>query len=123
MKAKSRKDQRAKRHRRVRRKVHGTAERPRMALMVSDRHMYAQFVNDDAGVTLVSVSTRGAGIAKNVEGAKALGARAAEAAKVSGITAVVVDRGGFTFHGRVKAMVDAVNEAGISICRNREKTE
>jgi large subunit ribosomal protein L18 len=114
MKLKSRKDYRVRRHRRVRKKVSGTAERPRMAIMKSDRHLYVQFIDDEQGRTLVSASSRSAGGSKNVETARLLGRQAAEAAQEKGITHVVVDRGGFVFHGRVKAIVDAALEAGLS---------
>jgi large subunit ribosomal protein L18 len=111
---KSRKDNRAIRHRRVRRKVFGTAERPRMAVMVSNRHMYVQFIDDTRGVTLASASSLDAGGAHNVAGASGLGERAAEAAARAGIRRVVVDRGGFKFHGKVKAIVDGASGAGLA---------
>lgn len=123
MKPRSRTQARRKRHLRLRRKVSGTAERPRMAIMVSDKHMYVQFIDDETGSTMAAASTVKTGIKRDVEGAKALAQRAAEAAKGKSISRVVVDRGGFKFHGRVKAIVDTVNEAGISICGNEKQTD
>ena len=83
--------------------------------MVSNRHMYAQFIDDDQGVTLACVSTQDpeAKEKKNVAGAKELGRRAAEKAKEKGFQEIVFDRGGYQYHGRVKAIADAVREAGL----------
>ena len=110
----NRKEQRRKRHLRIRRRVAGTAERPRMSICVSNKHMYVQFIDDDAGRTLASASTIKETKA-NLETAKALGGRAAEAAKAAGITCAVVDRGGFKYAGRVAAIVEAAVAAGLSI--------
>lgn len=118
---KSRQLTRRFRHKRVRKKVAGTPERPRMALMVSNKAMYVQFMDDVNAVTLASASSLKSDIAKNVEGAKALGRIAAGAAKEKGIRDVVVDRGGFLFHGRVKAVVAAAVEAGLSVTSKEEK--
>ena len=110
----NRKDQRAKRHLRLRRRVIGTAEKPRMSLCVTNKHMYVQFIDDAAGNTLASAST----IKEtkcNIEIAKRLGAAAAEAAKAKGIKTVVVDRGGFKFTGRIAAIVDSAVANGLSI--------
>jgi large subunit ribosomal protein L18 len=107
------------RHWRVRRKVAGTRQRPRMSVCFTNQHIYVQFVDDDAGVTLAAASTRekalagGGKLAANVESAKKIGARAAEAAKARGITAVVFDRGSARYHGKVKALADAAREAGL----------
>ena len=115
MKLKNRKEMRQRRHRRVRRKVSGTAERPRLAICKSSRHVYVQLIDDVQGVTLVSATTAGTQDKQNIEQASELGRRAAEAALSKGIERVVVDRGGFRFHGRVKAIVDAATAAGLLI--------
>ena len=110
----NRKDQRQKRHLRLRQRVIGTAEKPRMSLCVTNKHMYVQFIDDAAGNTLASAST----IKEtkcNIEIAKKLGAEAAEAAKAKGIKTVVVDRGGFKFTGRIADIVDAAVVHGLSI--------
>ncbi len=112
MKAKTRTDYRASRHKRIRKKISGTAARPRMAIMVSNKHMYVQLIDDDAGTTLVSASSVGTE-GNNVAAATELGKRAGEAAKEKGVSRFVVDRGGFRYHGRVKAIVDAAIEAGL----------
>jgi large subunit ribosomal protein L18 len=107
------------RHWRVRKKVSGTKDRPRMSVCFTNQHIYVQFVDDEAGLTLASASTRhqsasGLGkLAANVESAKKIGAAAAEAAKGKGIGAVVFDRGGKRYHGKVKALADAAREAGL----------
>lgn len=105
-----------RRHARLRKKIMGTAERPRMCVRVSNKHLYVQIVDDEKEVTLAAVasSAKGAGEnAKNVAAATALGQQVAEVAKSKGITAVVFDRGGFKYHGRVKAIAEAVRQAGI----------
>ena len=103
------------RHWRVRKKVRGTTERPRMSVCFTNQHIYVQFIDDDAGKTLAAAATRakGAKHAANVATAKKIGTAAAEAAKGKGITAVVFDRGGAKFHGKVKALADAAREAGL----------
>jgi large subunit ribosomal protein L18 len=104
---------------RIRKKVAGTAERPRMSVCFTGQHIYVQFVDDQARKTLAAASTRGkkaANIAKvgaNVKNAKLVGAQAAEVAKAVGIQAVVFDRSGLKFHGKVKALADAAREAGL----------
>ena len=114
MKAVIRKEQRCKRHRRLRKKVAGTAERPRVCVMISGRHLYAQAVDDDRASTLAAVTTQGDEKGgKNIAMAQQLGNRMAAALKEKGITAVVFDRGGFMYHGRVKAIADAIRAAGI----------
>ena len=110
----NRKDQRQKRHLRLRQRVIGTAEKPRMSLCISNKHMYVQFIDDTVGNTLASAST----IKEtkcNIEIAKKLGAAAAEAAKAKGIKMVVVDRGGFKFTGRIAAIVESAVANGLSI--------
>ena len=125
MDAKSRRRARVRRHVRVRRKIAGTAARPRLAVYRSNRHIYAQLVDDDAARTLVAASDRdvrvgGAGTAKSAgEGktapAKAVGALLAERAKAAGIDRVVFDRGGRLFHGRVAALAEGAREKGLQI--------
>ena len=110
----NRKDQRAKRHIRLRHRVVGSVERPRMSICVTNKHMYVQFIDDAAGNTLAAATSLKDKHC-NVEVATRLGAAAAEAAKAKGITKVVVDRGGFKFTGRVKAIVDAAVANGLSI--------
>ena len=115
----NRKDQRQKRHLRFRQRVVGTAERPRMSICVTNKNMYVQFIDDDAGKTLAQANTLKDEKA-NTEVAKALGARAAEAAKAAGISTVVVDRGGFKYTGRIAAIVESAVEAGLSISAKKE---
>ena len=115
----NRKDQRQKRHLRLRQRVVGTAERPRMSICVTNKHMYVQFIDDDAGKTLAQANTLKDEKA-NTEVAKALGARAAEVAKAAGISTVVVDRGGFKYTGRIAAIVESAVEAGLSISAKKE---
>jgi large subunit ribosomal protein L18 len=110
----NRKDQRAKRHLRLRQRVIGSAERPRMAICVTNKHMYVQFIDDAQGHTLAQASSIKEPKA-NLEVAKKLGAAAAEAAKAKGISRVVVDRGGHPFTGRVAAIVASAVENGLSI--------
>jgi large subunit ribosomal protein L18 len=116
MKLKTMSDYRRRRHLRVRRKVQGTAERPRMAVFVSNRHLYVQFIDDVAEHTLASATTAGksaAATGSDVEAAAALGKKAAEIAAEKGIKQVVFDRGGFAYKGRVRALADAAREAGL----------
>jgi large subunit ribosomal protein L18 len=106
------------RHWRIRKKVIGTRERPRMSVCFSNQNIHVQFVDDTAGVTLAAASTIGkAGgkekLAANVISAKSIGTRAAEAAKSKGIKQVVFDRGTARYHGKVKALADAAREAGL----------
>ena len=108
---------RLRRHARVRRRVHGTVERPRLAVFRSNKHISAQLIDDDAGRTLASASSvesvlRDAGGA-NVEAARAVGALVASRAKDAGINAVVFDRGGFAYHGRMAALADAARAEGL----------
>jgi large subunit ribosomal protein L18 len=114
----SRKDQRAKRHTRLRKKISGTAEIPRMAVFTSDKHLYVQFIDDVIGKTLASASTlqkdaKDESAAGNIAGATIVGRLAAEKAKAVGIEKVVFDRGGFAYQGRVQAIADAAREAGL----------
>ena len=103
-------------HKRIRRKVAGTAERPRLAVHFSNQHVYAQVIDDVAGKTLVAASTMDKSVEKpnsNVAGAQQVGKALAERAKESNISAVVFDRGGHLYHGKVKALADAAREAGL----------
>jgi large subunit ribosomal protein L18 len=103
-------------HRRIRRKLRGTAERPRLAVFRSVSHIYAQVIDDSEGKTLASASSTDKGAnAKggNVAGAKAIGKLVADRAKEKGIKSVVFDRGGYQYHGRVKALADAARAAGL----------
>lgn len=110
---------RRRRHARVRRQVSGTAERPRLAVFKSARHIYAQAIDDRKGETIASASTldpdiRGSiAYGGNVEAASKVGTLIAERLKAKGIKRVVFDRGGFLYHGRVKALADAAREAGL----------
>ena len=103
---------RARRHLRVRAKVAGTAERPRLVVFRSDKHIYAQLVNDVAQVTLLTVSDAGF-TGKKSEKSVAVGKRVAERAKAAGISRVVFDRAGYQYHGRVKAVADGAREGGL----------
>ena len=103
-------------HTRIRKKVNGTSERPRLAIFRSLNHIYAQVIDDQKGVTLCSASSveKSAGVGGgNIEGAKAIGKLIAERAKEKGINSVVFDRGGYIYHGRVKSLAEAAREAGL----------
>ena len=109
--------QRKKRHKRVRGKVSGTPERPRLNVFRSEKHIYAQVIDDTKGVTLCSASSvekafEGSG--SNKEGARKVGKVVAERAKSKGIESVVFDRGGYIYHGRVKELADAAREGGLN---------
>ncbi len=118
----NRKVQRQKRHLRLRQKVVGTAQRPRMSICVTNKNMYVQFIDDDAGKTLASASSLKEKKA-NLEVAKNLGAAAAAAASAAGISLVVVDRGGFKYTGRVAAIVDAAVAAGLKVSAKEEEAK
>jgi large subunit ribosomal protein L18 len=103
-------------HRRIRRKLAGTAERPRLAVFRSVAHIYAQVIDDAAATTLVSASSvdkGGKSNGGNVMAAKAIGKLVAQRAQEKGIKQVVFDRGGYQYHGRIKALADAAREAGL----------
>ena len=109
--------QRIKRHNRVRGKISGTAERPRLCVFRSENNIYAQIIDDVAGNTLVSASSVEKGFegnGGNVEAAKKVGLKVAERALQKGIESVVFDRGGYIYHGRVKALAEAAREAGLT---------
>ena len=111
----TRRENRTRRHSRVREKIRGSAGRPRLAVFRSITHIYAQLIDDDAGKTLVSASSVEAkdGKAKKSERAKAVGMMLGEKAKAKGIAEAVFDRGGYRYHGRVKALGDAARGAGL----------
>jgi len=116
--AKKRHESRLRRHRRVRKKVHGTAARPRLAVYRSNRHLSVQLIDDDAGRTIASASSLEADFRKqqaggNIAAATAVGTLIAERAKKTGVTSVVFDRGGFLYHGRIAAIADAARAAGL----------
>ncbi len=109
---------RLRRHRRVRKKIRGTPERPRLVVFRSLLHIYAQVIDDTTGKTLVSASSLDKDFpsekkGSNIEGAKTVGKMIAEKAKDKSITKVVFDRGGYIYHGRVKALADGAREAGL----------
>ena len=105
-------------HSRIRKKVQGTAERPRLAVFRSLNHIYAQVIDDRSGKTLATASTTEKALpgstGGNVEAAKNVGKAIAERAQKAGISSVVYDRGGYVYHGRVKALIDATREAGLN---------
>ncbi len=111
----SRVEARKLRHRRIRKKISGTASRPRMALAVSLRRMSVQFIDDDRGETIAAAYSVSGGEPKNVAGARTLGERAGRAVLDKGISGVVVDRGGFKYHGRVRAIVEGAMAAGLGV--------
>ena len=102
-------------HKRIRNRLSGSTARPRLAVFRSVKHIYAQVIDDAVGRTLVAASSneKAASNGGNVAGAKAIGKLVAERAKEKGIKAVVFDRGGYLYHGRVKALADAAREAGL----------
>ena len=113
----TRRQSRDKRHLRVRKYVRGTAERPRLAVYRSNRYIYAQVINDVEGTTLASASSQESDLragALNVDTASKVGTLVASRAKDAGVDAVVFDRGGYKFHGKVKALADAAREEGLS---------
>jgi len=118
MAQKSRADIRRGVHSRIRKKVHGTADRPRLAVFRSLNHIYAQVIDDVSGKTLATASTnekdlRGSS-GGNVEAAARVGKAIAERATAAGVKSVVFDRGGYVYHGRVKALIDATREGGLN---------
>ena len=110
---------RAKRHRRVRKKVSGSSERPRLAVFRSNRHIYAQVIDDTTGRTLAAASTAEGPLRDSatgtVDAAKKVGELVGERAKSAGIDRVVFDRGGFRYHGRVAALCDGARAAGLEV--------
>ncbi len=118
MASKSRADIRRAVHTRIRKKVSGTTERPRLAVFRSVNHIYAQVIDDENGKTLASAGTTEKALkgksGGNIEAATKVGKAIAERAIAAGISNVVFDRGGFVYHGRVKALIDATREAGLN---------
>ena len=107
---------RKRRHVRVRKRIHGTAERPRLAVFRSNKYIYAQVIDDDAGTTLAAASSLEGdlkGKSLTVETAGEVGTLVASRAKEAGIESVIFDRGGFPYHGRVKALADAARDGGL----------
>ena len=115
----AKRDARDRRHRRVRKKVRGTPERPRLAVFRSSRHIYAQVIDDVNGHTVAAASTAEGelrtGATATVDAAKAVGKLVGERAKAAGVDAVVFDRGGFKFHGRVAGVADGARESGLKV--------
>ena len=112
----SREDARSRRHTRGRKRVHGTGERPRLAVYRSNKYIYAQVIDDVEGRTLAAASSQESGLRSdnlNLAAAAKVGEAVATRAKDAGVTAVVFDRGGYKFHGKVKALADAAREAGL----------
>ena len=116
---KTREERRYRRHLRVRKRVSGTAERPRLVVFRSIKHIYVQLVDDDRGVNLMGVSDASEGLALEGKGkvakAKAAGKLIAEKAKAAGITKTVFDRGGYRYHGRVQAVAEGAREGGLEL--------
>jgi large subunit ribosomal protein L18 len=116
---KSKAELRAKKHMRIRNRVNGTSERPRLAVFRSNDHMYAQIIDDTVGNTLVAASTTEKAVkaelnkTNDVEAAAYVGKLIAQRAKDKGITEVVFDRGGFLYHGKIEALAEAAREAGL----------
>jgi len=119
--AKIRREARLRRHARIRKTISGTAERPRLAVFRSARHIYAQLINDELGVTLAAASTlspelrESVASMKPVEAAATVGTLIAQKAKALGITSAVYDRGGYLYHGRVMALADGARAAGLDM--------
>ena len=115
MAVKTRSELRVVRHKRIRKHLTGTSERPRLAIFRSQKHLYAQIIDDSKGVTLASASTteKGLAAADTVDGAKKVGAAVAERAKKAGVKSVVFDRGGFQFHGCVASLAEGAREGGL----------
>ncbi len=112
----NRREIRSKVHRRIRKKIAGTAERPRLAVYFSNKNVYAQLIDDDQGITLAAASTLDKSVGKSVVNeatAKQIGELIASRAKEKKIATVVFDRGGFIYHGKVKALADAAREGGL----------
>ena len=124
---KSRADLRRAVHTRIRKKVSGTAERPRLAIFRSVNHIYAQLIDDGSGNTLASAATTEKDLkgssGGNIDAAKRVGKAVAERALSAGISQVVYDRGGYLYHGRVKALFDATREAGLNKNETAANTE
>lgn len=105
---------RSRRHARIRARLHGTGERPRLAVFRSNRYIYAQLINDETGVTIASADSRKLSGANARERAGAVGEKIAEHASKAGVTAVVFDRGGFQYQGVIAALADGARKGGLS---------
>jgi large subunit ribosomal protein L18 len=127
MAQKSKADIRRGVHSRIRKKVRGSAARPRLAVFRSLNHIYAQLIDDDSGKTLATASTTekalGGATGGNIAAAQQVGKAIAERAQAAGVASVVFDRGGYVYHGRVKALLDATREAGLNKDEAGEKTK
>jgi large subunit ribosomal protein L18 len=117
---KDKKANRLKRKRRVRKKIEGSSERPRLTVFKTARHIYAQIIDDSKGITLLSASTiskdiksKAKGIGGNIKGAKLIGETLGKKGKQKGVEEIVFDRNGFLYHGRIKALADAARENGL----------
>jgi large subunit ribosomal protein L18 len=117
---KDKKANRLKRKRRVRKKIEGSSERPRLTVFKTARHIYAQLIDDSNGITLLSASTiskdiksKAKGIGGNIKGAKLIGETLGKKGKQKGVEEIVFDRNGFLYHGRIKALADAARESGL----------
>jgi large subunit ribosomal protein L18 len=117
---KDKKANRLKRKRRVRKKIEGSSERPRLTVFKTARHIYAQLIDDSNGITLLSASTiskdiksKAKGIGGNIKGAKLIGETLGKKGKQKGVEEIVFDRNGFLYHGRIKALADAARENGL----------
>ena len=126
MAQKSRAEIRRAVHSRIRKKVHGTAERPRLAIFRSVNHIYAQVIDDESGKTVASAATTEKTLkgtsGGNIDAATRVGTAIAERALAAGVSNVVFDRGGYVFHGRIKALIDATREAGLNKTEAQEES-
>jgi len=119
IKREDRKRLRLMRHKRIRKRIYGTPEKPRLSVYRSEKHIYAQIIDDTKGRTLVTASTVEKPLRENlkktwnIEAAKEVGKLVAERATEKGITEIVFDRGGYKYHGRIKALADAARESGL----------
>ncbi len=116
----TRKQRRVKRHLRIRRKISGTESVPRLSVCLTSKHVYIQFIDDDKGFTLESISTldkevREKNVKADCDGAEILGEIAGKRALAAGITKVVFDRGGFKYHGRIKKIAEAARKSGLIV--------
>ena len=111
---KTKTDLRARRHRRIRARVFGTKARPRLAVFRSNRFLYAQIIDDESAATLASASSQSVKGKSMMEAAKHVGEMIAKAATAKGVGAVIFDRGGFTYTGRIKALADSAREHGLT---------
>jgi large subunit ribosomal protein L18 len=118
IKKESRDALRRKRHERIRLRLEGSTERPRLSVFRSTRFIYAQVIDDSSGRTLAAASSREAGLSAGngkLDGARAVGKALAERAKAAGVTSVVLDRGGYQYHGRVRSLAEGAREGGLDL--------